>query len=155
MNIEERVQIAILSKYYGKMLTERQQDILKMYVDNNLSLAEVSEELGISRQAVKDALDNSMLTLKQTEEKLGAKLKNAYENIKNRAEELSDKAMDKLEELNITEEKMIGILLAAKTAGAALGRYSVFKLGIDYGVAAGIMLKNREEAKKQGGPALA
>ena len=71
MNLEERVQIAILSKYYGKLLTERQQSILNMYVDNNLSLAEVSEELGISRQAVKDALDNSMLTLKQTEEKLG------------------------------------------------------------------------------------
>jgi len=71
MNIEERVQIAILSKYYGKLLTERQQSILNMYVDNNLSLAEVSVELGISRQAVKDALDNSMLTLKQTEEKLG------------------------------------------------------------------------------------
>ena len=70
MNIEERVQIAILSKYYGKMLTERQQDILKMYVDNNLSLAEVSKELGISRQAVKDALDNSMQTLKNIEEKL-------------------------------------------------------------------------------------
>ena len=70
MNIEERVQIAILSKYYGKMLTERQQDILKMYVDNNLSLAEVSEELGISRQAVKDALDNSLATLKNMEEKL-------------------------------------------------------------------------------------
>lgn len=70
MNIEERVQIAILSKYYGKMLTDRQQDILKMYVDNNLSLAEVSAELGISRQAVKDALDNSMSTLKNIEEKL-------------------------------------------------------------------------------------
>ena len=70
MNIEERVQIAILSKYYGKMLTERQQDILAMYVDNNLSLAEVSVELGISRQAVKDALDNSMQTLKNMEEKL-------------------------------------------------------------------------------------
>ena len=70
MNIEERVQIAILSKYYGKMLTEKQQNILKMYVDNNLSLAEVSVELRISRQAVKDALDNSMTTLKNIEEKL-------------------------------------------------------------------------------------
>ena len=70
MNIEERVQIAILSKYYGKMLTDRQQDILKMYVDNNLSLSEVSEVLGISRQAVKDALDNAMQTLKNIEEKL-------------------------------------------------------------------------------------
>ena len=70
MNIEERVQIAILSKYYGALLTDRQRDILSMYVDSNLSLAEVSAELGISRQAVKDALDNSLATLKSTEEKL-------------------------------------------------------------------------------------
>ena len=84
MNLEERVQIAILSKYYGKLLTERQQSILNMYVDNNLSLAEVSEELSISRQAVKDALDNAMQTLKNAEEKLGfiardTRLKNIIE----------------------------------------------------------------------------
>ena len=48
------------------MLTERQQLILEMYVDNNLSLAEVSVELGISRQAVKDALDNASLLVGKT-----------------------------------------------------------------------------------------
>ena len=70
MNLEERVQIAILTKYYGALLTDRQRDILSMYNDSNLSLAEVSEELGISRQAVKDALDKAFQTLKQTEERL-------------------------------------------------------------------------------------
>jgi len=85
MNIEERVQIAILSKYYGKMLTERQQDILKMYVDNNLSLAEVSTELGISRQAVKDAIDNSLSSLKNMEEKL--QFISRDDNIKKQIEE--------------------------------------------------------------------
>ncbi len=70
MNIEERIEIAILFKYYGNMLTLRQQDIINMYVDNNLSLAEVGEEIGISRQAVKDAIDNSLITLKNTEKKL-------------------------------------------------------------------------------------
>ena len=85
MNIEERVQIAILSKYYGNMLTERQQSILEMYVDNNLSLAEVSDELGISRQAVKDALDNSMQTLKNIEEKL--QFISRDDNIKKQIEE--------------------------------------------------------------------
>ena len=85
MNIEERVQIAILSKYYGKMLTDRQQDILNMYVDNNLSLAEVSAELGISRQAVKDALDNAMATLKHMEEKL--QFISRDDNIKKQIEE--------------------------------------------------------------------
>ena len=94
MNLEERVQIAILTKYYGALLTERQRDILSMYVDNNLSLAEVSEELGISRQAVKDALDTAFVTLKQTEERLhfiekDAKLK---EIIKNKAPNQIDEA---------------------------------------------------------------
>ena len=94
MNLEERVQIAILTKYYGSLLTTRQRDILSMYVDNNLSLAEVSEELNISRQAVKDALDNAFLTLKQTEERLhfvekDAKLK---EIIKSKAPNQIDEA---------------------------------------------------------------
>ena len=94
MNLQERVQIAILTKYYGELLTSRQQDILSMYVDNNLSLAEVSEELGISRQAVKDALDTAFLALKQTEERLhfiekDAKLK---EIIKNKAPNQIDEA---------------------------------------------------------------
>ena len=85
MKLEERVHIAILSKYYGKMLTDRQQDILKMYVDNNLSLSEVSEELNISRQAVKDALDNAMATLKHMEEKLQFIVRD--DNIKKHIEE--------------------------------------------------------------------
>ena len=85
MTIQERVQIAILTKYYGNLLTDRQRDILSMYVDSNLSLAEVSEELNISRQAVKDALDTALQTLKQTEEKLNFvlrdnKLKEIIEN---------------------------------------------------------------------------
>ena len=85
MDLQERVQISILTKYYGALLTERQQDILKMYVDNNLSLSEVSEELGISRQAVKDALDNAITTLKNTEEKL--QFISRDDNIKKQIEE--------------------------------------------------------------------
>ena len=85
MDIQERVQIAILSKYYGALLTEKQQNILTMYVDNNLSLAEVSEELNISRQAVKDSVDKAIEILKDTENKLkfvarDDKLKQMIEN---------------------------------------------------------------------------
>ena len=63
--------------------------------------------------------------------------------------------MNKLEELNVTKEKMLGILLAAKTAGAALGIYSVAKLGLDYGIAAWLIIKDKMESKEQGGPAIA
>ena len=85
MNIEERVKIAVLVKYYGKLLTAKQRDIVAMYVDNNLSLAEVSEELNISRQAVTDALDNALNSLEKYENELkfiarDEKLKQLIEN---------------------------------------------------------------------------
>lgn len=70
MDINERVQISILAKYYGSLLTEKQQKIIDMYVDNNLSLSEVGEELNISRQAVKDMLDKAEKLLNKYEEKL-------------------------------------------------------------------------------------
>lgn len=70
MDINERVKIAILVKYYGNILTDRQSNIINMYVDNNLSLSEVSEELNISRQAVKDGLDNAINSLENIENKL-------------------------------------------------------------------------------------
>ncbi len=70
MNIEDRIKIAVLTKYYGNMLTEKQKKVLYMYVDNNLSLAEVSGELKITRQAVKDALDSAVSTLEKAENDL-------------------------------------------------------------------------------------
>lgn len=99
MNLDERVQTAILIKYYGELLTEKQKNILSMYVDNNLSLAEVSEEIGISRQAVKDALDNALQTLKTTEDKL--KFIQRDEKIKEYIENLSDKELNLITKLQI------------------------------------------------------
>ncbi len=70
MDIDRRIEIDILFKYYGNLLTEKQQKIIDMYVDNNLSLQEVSVELNISRQAVKDALDKAVMTMENYEKKL-------------------------------------------------------------------------------------
>lgn len=70
MDIDRRIEIDILFKYYGNLLTEKQQKIIDMYVDNNLSLQEVSVELNISRQAVKDALDKAVKTMENYEKKL-------------------------------------------------------------------------------------
>ena len=70
MDIDRRIEIDILFKDYGNLLTEKQQKIIDMYVDNNLSLQEVSVELNISRQAVKDALDKAVMTMENYEKKL-------------------------------------------------------------------------------------
>lgn len=70
MDIDRRIEIAILVKYYGNLLTNKQREIINMYVDNNLSFHEVSVELNITRQAVKDALDKAVSTMENYENKL-------------------------------------------------------------------------------------
>lgn len=100
MNIEERVEIAVLTKYYGKLLTDKQREIVAMYVDNNLSLAEVSEELNITRQAVKDALDKAFDALYNYEKILGFIARD--EKIKKLLEDKSLKEIDMTTRLEIT-----------------------------------------------------
>lgn len=101
MDIEERIKISVLIKYYGKLLTDKQQQILSMYVDNNLSLSEVSEELSITRQAVKDSLDNALDSLYKMENQL--KFINRDEKIKNFVENLTQNQMDTTTKLQIIQ----------------------------------------------------
>ncbi len=54
--MEKNVEIGILLDIYGAMLTEKQEDILDLYYNNNLSLAEIAETVGITRQAVRDSI---------------------------------------------------------------------------------------------------
>jgi len=68
---EKIVQIALLFDFYGQMLTEKQAEIVEMYYSNDLSLGEISEQQGISRQGVYDTLKRAEKTLYEYEEKLG------------------------------------------------------------------------------------
>jgi len=65
------VQIALLFDFYGQLLTDKQMDIVDMYYNNDLSLGEISEQQGISRQGVYDSLKRAEKTLYEFEEKLG------------------------------------------------------------------------------------
>lgn len=72
MTIENRYQIAQLATEYGALLTTKQQEILSMYCDMDLSLAEVATEYGISRQAVRDTLLRAVEALEGYERVLHA-----------------------------------------------------------------------------------
>ena len=56
--------ISILLDYYGMVLTEKQRNILTEYYNDDLSLAEIAENYGITRQGVRDAIKHGEATLK-------------------------------------------------------------------------------------------
>ncbi|MDD4568520.1 MAG: YlxM family DNA-binding protein [Tepidanaerobacteraceae bacterium] len=61
----------LLFDYYGGFLTNKQQDIFELYYLNDLSLGEIAENNGITRQGVYDILRRSQHILYNFEEKLG------------------------------------------------------------------------------------
>ena len=48
--------ITILLDFYGDMLTEKQRDFLGYYYNDDLSLSEIAENEGITRQGVRDSI---------------------------------------------------------------------------------------------------
>ncbi len=68
--MEQFVKQALLYDFYGELLTKRQKQIYESVVLEDLSLSEVAEELGISRQGVHDMIRRCNGILEGYEEKL-------------------------------------------------------------------------------------
>jgi predicted DNA-binding protein YlxM (UPF0122 family) len=63
--------MALLYDFYGSLLTPRQQELIQAYYLEDLSLAEIAGEGGVSRQAVHDLIKRAEASLTEYEEKLG------------------------------------------------------------------------------------
>ena len=70
MKMEEKIKMSILCGIYGKLLTEKQYEILNDYYNNDFSLSEIAENNQITRQAVKDVINKATSKLLEYEEKL-------------------------------------------------------------------------------------
>ena len=63
--------IALLYDFYGEILTDKQRDMIEQYYHQDLSLSEIAENVGISRQGVRGAVKRAEELLFEMEERLG------------------------------------------------------------------------------------
>lgn len=71
MDIENRLEIIELIDAYGNLLKENQISYLQSYYFDNLTIIEIGENLGITRQAVSGKINELVKKLKKYEEKIG------------------------------------------------------------------------------------
>ncbi len=71
MILDESVRLCLLNDFYGSLLTENQQKVLDSYLNYNLQLTEISQNIGITRQAVLDTIKKASNKLENYEKKLG------------------------------------------------------------------------------------
>lgn len=98
--MERNVEISMLLEFYGKLLTGKQYDLLDDYYNNDLSLSEIAENLGITRQAVRDNLKKGENKLFEFEEKLSVMKKTMEQEEKiaiilSEINKIKDKSSDK------------------------------------------------------------
>ena len=68
---EKNLEIGYLLDFYGDVLPDRYQSILDLYYNDDLSLAEIAENAGISRQGVRDVIVRAEATMQEVEDKTG------------------------------------------------------------------------------------
>ena len=67
----KNLEISFLLDFYGSMLTEKQRIMIEYYYNDDLSLAEIADNEGITRQGVRDSIKRAEGQLLELEERLG------------------------------------------------------------------------------------
>ena len=81
-------EIAILIDFYGEMLTAKHRDFLEYYYTDDLSLSEIAENEGITRQGVRDAIKRAETQLNEMESRLG--MAKRFEDMRSSLNEIID-----------------------------------------------------------------
>lgn len=70
-DMEERIRLNYLLDFYGPLLTEHRQEVMRLYCEEDLSQQEIADQLSITRQGVFDTLAKAKKQLTGYEAKLG------------------------------------------------------------------------------------
>jgi predicted DNA-binding protein YlxM (UPF0122 family) len=68
--LNRKIGYGLLAEFYAPLLTDRQQTLLELYCDEDLSLSEIASQMSISRQAVSDNLNRAYERLDELEQHL-------------------------------------------------------------------------------------
>ncbi len=93
----KNLDVTMLLDFYGEMLSEKQQSFISYYYNDDLSLAEIADNEGITRQGVRDAIKRAETQLFDMEERLG--LVARFQDMESGLEEIIAKA-DNISQLN-------------------------------------------------------
>lgn len=103
---------------YSRALTDKQRDMLELYYCNDLSLAEIAADSGITRQGVRDSIKRGESAMLELEERLGLarrsrELESALELIRSRAEEIIEQ--NDAHEIRRAAEEIIGAVASLES----------------------------------------
>ena len=68
---EKNMRYCLLLDFYGDVLSENQREMMDLYYNEDFSLSEIADEIGITRQGVRDAVRRAEESLDSLEDKLG------------------------------------------------------------------------------------
>jgi predicted DNA-binding protein YlxM (UPF0122 family) len=91
--MEKNIRLSFLLSFYAGFLTEKQREMMRQHYDEDLSLAEIAEREGITRQGVHDALRRGEEILESCEGRLG--LFERYRTVKGSLDRLNGFLQDK------------------------------------------------------------
>lgn len=94
----KNLSMTVLLDFYGELLTEKQSTALMYYYDNDCSLSEIADDMGVSRQGARDFIKRGESQLLEFEKKLG--LADRFIKINN----LTDEALTVAKEQAISPE---------------------------------------------------
>lgn len=103
--------ISVLMDFYGELLTQKQKDSLELYYDRDYSLAEIAEDMDISRQGVRDFIKRGEKQLYDFEEKL--EMVKKYNNISSNISKLEELISIISDDINV-KKKAIDIIETIK-----------------------------------------
>ena len=107
-HMDSAIYASMLYDFYGALLNESQRAVMSLYHEDNLSLSEIAEELGQTRQAVHYTLKKAEAALEEYEKKL--RLLTTYED----NQEMAERASEIVRSSNLGEKEAYELLSIVK-----------------------------------------